>query len=332
MTGLVIRNTGSCYIVRPDHGGDDVACRVKGNFRLRGIRTTNPVAVGDRVTYQPAARAPQGSDAAAADAYITAIQPRRNYIIRRASNLSKQAHILAANLDQVMLLITVAHPVTTTTFIDRFLATAEAYAVPALVAINKTDLYDADERRLADGVAHLYRYVGYGVRLISAATGEGLDALRADLTGRTTLIAGHSGTGKSTLINALVPGLALRTAALSESHDQGQHTTTFSEMYELPASTPRPDGGTAATAPTYLIDTPGVRGFGTIEFERAQVGHYFPEIFRTADGCRFSDCTHTHEPGCAVLDAVGRHLISQSRYDSYLSILNDETEGKYREG
>lgn len=309
MKGLVIKNTGSWYMVRPDEGGELVPCKVKGNFRLKGIRTTNPVTVGDRVTYVP-----NQDDCA----FITAIDERRNYIIRKSSNLSKQAHILAANLDGVLLIITVAHPVTSTTFIDRFLATAEAYRVPVTIVINKTDLYTPDERQYADDLAYLYRYIGYEVLPLSVKTGEGLDAVRRQLSGKTTLLSGHSGVGKSSFINALFPDLNIRTAELSEVHDQGMHTTTFSEMYALP------DGG-------YIIDTPGIKGFGTIEFSKEETSHYFREIFRESEGCRFNNCTHTHEPGCAVLRAVDEHRISQSRYESYLSILADEDEGKYRE-
>lgn len=309
MKGLVIKNTGSWYMVRPDQGGELVPCKVKGNFRLKGIRTTNPVTVGDRVTYVP-----NQDDCA----FITAIDERRNYIIRKSSNLSKQAHILAANLDGVLLIITVAHPVTSTTFIDRFLATAEAYRVPVTIVINKTDLYTPDERQYADDLAYLYRYIGYEVLPLSVKTGEGLDAVRRQLSGKTTLLSGHSGVGKSSFINALFPDLNIRTAELSEVHDQGMHTTTFSEMYALP------DGG-------YIIDTPGIKGFGTIEFSKEETSHYFREIFRESEGCRFNNCTHTHEPGCAVLRAVDEHRISQSRYESYLSILADEDEGKYRE-
>ncbi len=286
-----------------------VPCKVKGNFRLKGIRTTNPVAVGDVVNYEMNREG---------FAFINRIETRRNYIIRRSSNLSKQAHILASNLDQVMLILTVAHPATATTFIDRFLATAEAYRVPAVLVINKIDLYTDDEQRYAADLAYLYRYIGYPVHLISVKTGEGLPGLHDLLHGKTTLLAGNSGVGKSTLLNSLVPYANARTAELSDTHDQGMHTTTFSEMYEMS------DGA-------YLIDTPGIRGFGTIEFEKETVGHYFPEIFRISAECRFGNCTHTHEPGCAVLTALKEHRISQSRYDSYLSILDDEDEGKYRE-
>ena len=317
MTGLVIRNTGSWYIVRPDSpesgctAFDDVPCKVKGNFRLKGIRTTNPVAVGDWVSFEVNREGV---------AFITAISPRKNYIIRKASNLSKQAHILAANLDQVFLIVTVAHPETSTTFIDRFLATAEAYRVPATVLINKTDLYNAGERTYADDLAYLYRYIGYPVRLISVLTGEGIQELKQELQNRITLFAGHSGVGKSSLINAILPDRNIRTEAISESHDQGMHTTTFSEMYALPDNT------------GYIIDTPGIKGFGTIEFSREETSHYFPEIFKFAQECRFNNCSHTHEPGCAVRQALEQHLIAQSRYQSYLSILNDEGESKYRNG
>ena len=286
-----------------------VPCKVKGNFRLKGIRTTNPVAVGDVVNYELNREG---------FAFINRIETRRNYIIRKSSNLSKQAHILASNLDQVMLILTVAHPATATTFIDRFLATAEAYRVPAVLVINKMDLYTDDEKQYAADLAYLYRYIGYPVHLISVRTGEGLDGLHDLLEGKTTLLAGNSGVGKSTLLNSLVPYANARTAEISNTHDQGMHTTTFSEMYEMG------DGA-------YLIDTPGIRGFGTIEFEKESVGHYFPEIFRISADCRFGNCTHTHEPGCAVLAALQEHRISQSRYDSYLSILDDEDEGKYRE-
>ena len=316
MTGLVIRNTGSWYMVKVDQEdrlGNQaqplLPCKVKGNFRLKGIRTTNPVAVGDRVTVVP------NSDGVA---FITKIAERRNYIIRRASNLSKQAHILASNLDNVILIVTVAHPVTSTTFIDRFLATAEAYRVPATLVINKKDLYDADEMRYAENLASLYRYIGYDVKIISVETREGIDEIKDLLKDKITLLSGHSGLWKSSVINAILPEQKIKTAELSDVHDQGMHTTTFSEMYELP------EGG-------YIIDTPGIKGFGTIEFSKEETSHYFREIFKISENCRFNNCTHTHEPGCAVREALEEHRISQSRYDSYLSILDDETEGKYRE-
>lgn len=331
MKGLVVRNTGFWYMVLPEGkslreeslrfaqaGFDDghpvadglVPCKVKGNFRLKGIRTTNPVAVGDIVEYE---LNKEGF------AFIKKIQERRNYIIRKASNLSKQAHILACNLDQVVLIVTVAHPQTATTFIDRFLATAEAYRVPAVIVINKMDLYDEDETRYANSLALLYRHIGYPVFQLSVETGAGIDEFRQHLSGKTSLLAGNSGVGKSSLINLLVPEATAKTAEISDSHDQGMHTTTFSEMYEIPDQN------------AYLIDTPGIRGFGTIEFEKETVGHYFKDIFSISANCRFGNCTHTHEPGCAVLLALEEHRISQSRYDSYLSILEDETEGKYRE-
>ncbi len=314
MQGIVIRNTGSHYVVAPDGGGDEIKCKIKGNFRIKGIRTTNPVAVGDRVTV--------GEPASDGTAFITAIETRRNYIIRRASNLSKEAHIIAANVDQAVLVATLAHPTTSTTFIDRFLATAQAYDVPAVIVINKIDLLDEEEdRELLEAVEYLYSSIGYPVLNVSAATGEGIDKLRECLAGKLTLLSGNSGVGKSTLINELIPGLDLRTAEISSVHDTGMHTTTFSELFYLPDG----DGGA-------IIDTPGVRGFGTIDFDKYEVAHYFPELFNISKDCRFDNCTHTHEPGCAVLDALENGLIAQSRYTSYLSILEDADEGKYRKG
>lgn len=310
MKGLVIRNTGSSYSVLTDTG-TEYSCKIKGRFRLKGIRTTNPVAVGDHVDITVA---PDGS------AYITSIDPRTNYIIRRASNLSKEAHIIAANVDQTFLIVTLTHPVTSTTFIDRFLSTAEAYRVPATIVINKTDLLTApDDAALLKAVSYLYTSIGYRVIHASTVNGEGIDTLRAALADRITLFSGNSGVGKSTLINTLIPGLRLRTAEISDVHLTGMHTTTFSEMYHLPG------GG-------YIIDTPGVRGFGTIDYNRYEVAHYFPEIFRASSECRYSNCTHTHEPGCAVLQALEHNEIAQSRYASYLSIIDDLDHEKYRSG
>ena len=312
MKGLVIRNTGSWYTVLTDDG-QLIDCKIKGNFRLKGIRSTNPVAVGDRVTITPPPNLGEGREGV----FITEIDDRRNYIIRKSQNLSKQSHILAANVDQAFLVVTVNYPQTSTTFIDRFLASAEAYRVPVVLVFNKTDLLDADERRYQQMMVQLYETVGYTCRQISAATGNGVEALRPLLEGRITLLSGNSGVGKSTLINQLVPDANLRTAEISDAHNLGQHTTTFSEMIPM-------GGG-------WIIDTPGIKGFGTFDIEPEELTGYFPEIFRFSKDCRFSNCTHTHEPGCAVLKALEDHYIAQSRYQSYLSMMDDKEEGKYRE-
>lgn len=315
MQGLVIRNTGSHYLVRTDDGVC-YDCRVKGNFRIKGIRSTNPVAVGDVVLF-----APPATEEAEAFGWITDIVSRRNYIIRRASNLSKQSHILAANVDQCLLLVTVDYPETSTTFIDRFLATAEAYRIPVHLVIGKADLYDDTRRRIADGLVALYESLGYPCHIISlkegAADWPGAALLLPFLEGQTTLLSGNSGVGKSTLLNALVPGHQQKTAEISDAHNTGMHTTTFSEMFALPS------GG-------WLIDTPGVKGFGTFDMEREEVSHYFRELFALSSDCRYGNCTHTHEPGCAVLQALEEQRVAASRYASYLSILDDKEEGKYR--
>lgn len=308
MHGTVIKNTGFWYTVLTDDGRE-VDSKVKGNFRLKGIRSTNPVAVGDGVEI---------SVNAEGQALITAIDDRKNYIVRRSTNLSKQSHIIAANVDQAFLVVTVAHPETATTFIDRFLASAEAYSVPVVLVFNKTDLLSPDERRYQEMMVHLYETVGYECRQVSAATGEGTDALRDLLGGRVTLLSGNSGVGKSTLLNLLIPGAGARVADISDAHDTGMHTTTFSEMMALPS------GG-------WIIDTPGIKGFGSFDMEPEEIGSYFKEIFRFSKDCRFSNCTHTHEPGCAVRQAVEDHYIAESRYRSYLSMMQDKDENKYRE-
>lgn len=312
MKGLVIKNTGSWYTVLTDDG-QLLDCKVKGNFRIKGIRSTNPVAVGDRVTIG------EGN-------WITEIEDRRNYIIRKSINLSKQSHILAANVDQALLIVTVSKPETSTTFIDRFLASAEAYRVPVVLIFNKTDLLTDEELHYQQMMMNLYETIGYECRAISATTGQGVEELRPLLEGKITLLSGNSGVGKSTLINSIVPHANQRVADISEAHQTGMHTTTFSEMIPL-----ENQSSFNTQHSSFLIDTPGIKGFGTFDMEREELTSYFKEIFEFSKQCRFSDCTHTHEPGCAVLKAVEDHYIAQSRYQSYLSMLDDKDENKYRE-
>ncbi|MEA4904800.1 MAG: ribosome small subunit-dependent GTPase A [Petrimonas sp.] len=309
MWGLVIRNTGNNYLVRTDEG-TDMSCLAKGNFRLKGIRSTSPVVVGDRVKIDTN---PDGT------AYITEIEDRKNYIVRRASNLSKHSHILAANIDMALLCVTVRLPETTTVFIDRFLVTAEAYSVPVYLVFNKTDIYDNEDLEYVDGLIHLYSTIGYKCIKTSVITGEGMDEVRELVCGKNTLLAGHSGVGKSSMVNMLQRDTTTtrKVGKISDYHSKGMHTTTFSEMIELE------NGG-------FVIDTPGIKGFGTIDMTTAEVSHYFPEIFRISSKCKFYNCLHLNEPGCAVIKAVENRYISQSRYQSYLNILEDMNEGKYR--
>lgn len=308
MKGLVVKNTGSWYTVKTDDGRM-VDSKIKGNFRLKGIRSTNPVAVGDRVSIV------ENSEGTA---FITAIDDRRNYIIRKSPNLSKQSHIIAANVDMAFLVVTVNKPQTSTTFIDRFLASAEAYRIPVTLIFNKSDILTDDEAHYQEMMITLYENIGYECRTVSAVTGNGIDELRHLLKDKITALSGNSGVGKSTLINSILPGVNLRTSEISDAHNTGMHTTTFSEMIELPG------GG-------YIVDTPGIKGFGTFDIEPEELTSYFKEIFQFSHDCRFSDCTHRHEPGCAVIRAVKDHYIAESRYRSYLSMLDDKDEKKYRE-
>ena len=307
MRGLVIKNTGSWYLVKCDDGRL-VECKIKGNFRLKDIKSTNPVVVGDYV------KIVDNSDNAS---FITEIEDRKNYIVRRASNLSKQSHILAANLDQCMLIVTVNNPETSTTFIDRFLASAEAYRVPVKIIFNKVDKYSQEELSYLDALINLYTNIGYECFKISAKQNIGIDTIKAELKDKVTLLSGNSGVGKSTLINAILPEESLRTGEISTIHNKGMHTTTFSEMFPVEGS-------------GYIIDTPGIKGFGLFDMEEEEIGHYFKEIFKFSADCKYGNCTHRHEPGCAVIKAVEDHYISQSRYNSYLNMIQDKEEGKYR--
>lgn len=308
MKGLVVKNTGSWYRVKTEDGRL-VDTKLKGNFRLKGIQSTNPISVGDCVFIE---------ENAEGTAFIYKIEERKNYMIRRSSNLSKQSHIIAANLDQAFLVVTVNYPITSTAFIDRFLATTEAYQIPVSIFFNKIDRYSDDDIEYMNALINLYETIGYPCYKISAEKDTNFSFMENLLKDKITLFSGHSGVGKSTLINRLIPGATQKTKEISEYHNKGMHTTTFSEMIDLP------QGG-------YIIDTPGIKGFGVFDMEGVEISHYFPEIFEYSHQCRFNNCTHRKEPGCAVLQAVEEHYISESRYRSYLSMLDDKNENKYRE-
>ncbi|MCU4176222.1 ribosome small subunit-dependent GTPase A [Marinilabiliaceae bacterium N1Y90] len=304
-TGLVIKSTGSRYTVLTEDS-ETLVCRIRGKIRLDGIKSTNPVAVGDKV----------GIDMSGDDGVISKIFPRKNYVIRRSTNLSKESQIIAANVDQAVLIVTINYPITTRVFVDRFITAAEAYQIPVKLVFNKLDRYDEKHLKLLKEWQDLYEGIGYSTLVVSAKEGANLDSVKELLKDKVSVLSGHSGVGKSTLINKVEPGLDLQTGEISEQHQSGRHTTTFAEMHSLSF------GG-------YIIDTPGIRGFGLIHIEKEELYHFFKEIFEFADGCKFNNCTHYNEPGCAVKDAVRDGDIALTRYESYLSILLNKDE-KYR--
>ena len=310
--GIVIKSTGSWYTVETEKG-ERYECKIKGKFRIKDIKSTNPVAVGDRVEFT--VQAVSSNENEQKIGLISGIKERKNYIIRRSQNLSKQSHIIAANIDQAVLVVTINFPVTTTTFIDRYLASAEAYRIPVLIVFNKVDRYNPEELAELKELAELYKKVGYKCLSTSAQSGIGIDALKEALRDKINVFNGHSGVGKSTLINIIEPGLKLKTMDISDIHKTGKHTTTFSALYKLHF------GG-------HIIDTPGIKAFGMLEMEPWEISHYFPEIFKKAENCQYNNCSHTHEPGCAVKKAVENGEIAQSRFISYLGLL--EADDKYR--
>lgn len=310
--GLVIKSTGSWHTVE-DENGNLFECKIKGSFRIKGIKSTNPVVVGDKVHFivQPGFE----DTSALNTGLITSIFERINYIIRRSPNLSKQSHIIAANIDQAILVVTLSFPTTTTTFIDRYLASAEAYGIPVLIVFNKIDMYDSVKTREMQDLAGIYKNIGYCCIATSAKTLSGLKDLENAIKNKKNVFNGHSGVGKSTLINILEPGLNLRTSEISNSHKTGKHTTTYSSLFKLSF------GG-------YIIDTPGIKGFGMLEMEAWEISHYFIEIFKVSQFCQYNNCSHTHEPGCAVKNSVEKGEIAQSRFISYLGLL--DADDKYR--
>lgn len=308
LTGIVIKTTGSWHTVRTKEG-NDILCKIKGKFRIKGFRTTNPVAVGDEVDLQDI----EGEDIG----MIIKIHPRRNYIIRKATNLSRESHIIGANVDQAWLIATLKDPVTFSLFIDRFLVTAEAYQIPASLIFNKWDIYNDEEKEKLEDWKLIYEKAGYPCYFTSAETGEGISGLREAIKDKLNIFSGNSGVGKSTLINILDPSINQKTEEISEMHHTGKHTTTYSEMLSIAG------GG-------QIIDTPGISGFGTVDIEKNELYHFFPEIFKHSDECQFHNCTHFHEPGCAVQQALIKGEISEMRYMNYLSMLEEES-GKYRQ-
>ncbi|MEN8138436.1 MAG: ribosome small subunit-dependent GTPase A [Bacteroidota bacterium] len=305
MKGLVTKSTGSWYSVRTDEG-TYYECRIKGKFRIKGIKSTNPLAVGDWVMFDLESNKETG--------VINEILDRKNYIVRKSVNLSKQTHIIGSNIDMAFLVVTMAKPHTSTGFIDRFLVTAEAYNIPTVILFNKIDIYELEERAEMMMLNDIYTDIGYECIEISAKTGKNIDLVVEKMKNHVSMFSGHSGVGKSTLINAIDPNLNLKTSEVSHSHNKGQHTTTYAEMFELDF------GG-------FIIDTPGIKGFGLVDMDPAEVGDYFPEIFALKDKCKFNNCLHTNEPKCAVKDAVENEEIAASRYLSYLSFLEDDEEG-----
>jgi ribosome biogenesis GTPase len=306
MTGTVYKSTGSWYSVKTPNG-DFYECRIKGKFRIQGIKSTNPLAVGDRVDFD------LETSNNTETGVITTIHPRQNYIVRKSVNLSKQTHIIASNIDQVFLLITIDSPPTFTSFIDRFLATTEAYGVTAVLLFNKIDVNDESSQKIVEDLTTLYEGIGYQCLSISAVTGTNLEAVKTLMIGKSSMFAGHSGVGKSTLVNAIEPGLNIKTKEISEQHKQGQHTTTFAEMFDL-------------SFEAQIIDTPGIKGFGVVDMEASEIDNYFPELFALKQGCKFNNCLHLHEPQCAVKSALENNQIAASRYKSYIQILEGDEE------